>query len=81
MGGVKQALGVQLGLQLLKGHRQVAHALRGHGIAVELVGAVPWEHRHTARHHHLHTVFGAEPEFHGAALEHHAADGALLVFQ
>ena len=81
VGGVKQPLGVQLGLQLLKSHRQVAHALRGHGIAVELIGTVTGKHGDTARHHYLHAVFRPEPEAHGAALEHDAADGALLVLQ
>ena len=81
MGGVKQTFSIQLGFQLLKGHRQVAHPLRGHGIAVELVGAVPRKHGDPARHHYFHAVFRPEPKTHGAALKHDAADGALLVLQ
>ena len=44
VGRVKEALLPQLLLQLLEGHRQVPHPLRGQGVAVELIGPVPGKH-------------------------------------
>ena len=76
VGRVKQALGLELGFQLLKGHVQVSHPVRGQIGAVELVGSVPGEDGNLAQRQHLHAVFRAKPEADGAGLEHHAAQSA-----
>ena len=81
MGGVKQSLLLELLLQLLKGHIQVPHPVRGQLGAVQLIRAVPGEHADPAEHHRLHAVFRPEPQLHGAAFEHHAPQGALSVLQ
>ena len=81
VGGVKQPLLLELLLQLLKGHIQVPHPVRGQLGAVQLIRTVPGEHADPAEYHGLHAVFRPEPQLHGAAFEHHAPQGALSVLQ
>ena len=78
---VKEALGMELGLQLLESHRQIAGSLGRQGIAVQLVGTVPWKHGDPPGHHHFHAVFRPKAQLYGAALEHDAAQCALRVLQ
>ena len=77
--GVEQPLRRQLFLQLLKGGIQVAHAVHGHGGAVQLIRAVSGVHRDLAHGDDLHAVFRAKAQTHGAALEHHTFQGGGFV--
>ena len=61
MGLVEKALLIELLLQLLEGQRQISRPLRGHGVAVKLIRAVPGKDADPARHQHLHAVFRTEP--------------------
>ena len=81
MAFVKQALLPQLFLQLLKGHAQVAGALRRQAGAVQLVGTVAGIDADTAGGDDLHTVFRAEAQARGAAPEHNTLQTALTVLQ
>ena len=81
MGGIEEALGVELGFQLLEGNRQIPRPLRGQGIAVELVGPVPGEDGDPPLGNGLHAVFRAEPEAGGLPPEHDAPQGPLRVLE
>ena len=81
VGGIEQPLPVQLVLQLFEGHIQVAHAVGGQAIAIQLVRAVPRVDADAAGGNDLHAVFRLEPQLHGRALEHHAPQRALAVLQ
>ena len=81
VGRVEQPLPVQLLLQLLKGHIQVAHAVGGQTAAIQLIRAVPRVDADAAGGDDLHPVLRLEPQLHGRALEHHAPQSALAVLQ
>ena len=78
---VKQALGRQLFLQLLKGGVQVAYAVHGHGGAVQLIRPVPGVDRDLAHGNDLHAVVRPKAQTHGIALEHDTLQGRPFVFQ
>ena len=78
---VEQALLEQAGLHLLKGHRQISRPLRRQPDAVELILAVPWEHRHPARRNDLHPVLRVEAQGGGVPPEHDTPQCPLPVLQ
>ena len=78
---VKQALGLQLLLELLKGDVQVAHAVGREGVAVELIRPVARKHAHAPRGDDLHAVFRSEAQPQRGIFEHHAAQRAALVLE
>ena len=81
MSRVKQALGRQLFLHLLKGGVQVAYAVHGHGGAVQLIRPVSGIDRDLAHGNDLHAVVRPEAQTHGIALEHDALQCRPFVFQ
>ena len=81
VGWVKYPLRRQLFLQLLKGGVQVAHAVHGHGAAIQLVSAVSWVDGDPAQSDDLHAVGRPEAQTHGIALEHDALQCRPFVFQ
>ena len=81
VGGIEQALPIQLFLQLLEGHIQVAHAVGRQAAAIQLVRAVPRVDADTAGGDDLHPVFRLEAQLHSRALEHHTAQGAFAVLE
>ena len=80
-GGVKEALGRQLFLQLFKGHGQVPHPVGLHVGDIDLVLPALGEQAHPAREDDLHPRFRAEAETHGIRPEHHAGDDSPLVLE
>ena len=81
MRGIKQALGRELFLQLLKGRVQIAHTVHGHGGAVQLVGAVSGVDGNFAHGDDFHAVFRTKAQPHGVSLKHNTSERAALVFQ
>ena len=81
VGLIEKPLFIKLLLQLLKGQRQIPRPLRGHGVAVKLIRAVPGKDADPARHQHLHAVFRTEPQTQSLSLEHDAPDGSGGVLQ
>ena len=81
MGGIKQTLGLKLGLQLFKGHMQISHPIRSQTGTIQLVGPIPGKDGNFAQCQHLHAVFRPKTEPHGAGLEHDAAQSAGGVLQ
>ena len=81
VGLVEKALFIKLLLQLLEGQRQISRPLRGHGVAVKLIRAVPGKDADPARHQHLHAVFRTKPQTQSLPLEHDAPDGSGGVLQ
>ena len=77
----KQSLFLQFGLELLKGHVQVAHAVRHHVLAIELIHTIAGKDGNPSESDDLHAVFRAETQTEGVALEHDAADGTVGVLQ
>ena len=78
---VKKALRLELGLELLKGHCQISRAQGREGIAVELIGSVPWKHGDAPGRHHRHAVFRTEAQLGRRPLEHDAPEGTLRVLE
>jgi len=78
---VKQALGCQLGFQLLEGGIQVPHAVHAHGAAIQLISAVPWVDGDPAQSDDLHAVGRPEAQPHGIALEHDALQCRSFILQ
>ena len=58
----KQALGMELLLQLLKGNMQIAHPIGHQTGAVELIGTIPGIDADAAGGDDLHTVFRAKAQ-------------------
>ena len=81
VGLIEKPLFIKLLLQLLKGQRQISRPLRGHGVAVKLIRAVPGKDADPARHQHLHAVFRTKPQTQSLSLEHDAPDGSGGVLQ
>ena len=81
VGLIEKPLFIKLLLQLLEGQRQISRPLRGHGVAVKLIRAVPGKDADPARHQHLHAVFRTEPQTQSLSLEHDAPDGSGGVLQ
>ena len=81
MGRIKQPLGSQFLLQLLKGGIEITHAVHSHGSAVKLIGAVSGINGDLAHSNDLHTVFRTKPQAHGIAFEHHTLQRAALILQ
>ncbi|MPM76559.1 hypothetical protein SDC9_123558 [bioreactor metagenome] len=78
---VEQSLFKQLRFQLLKRHRQIAHAIRRQSAAIELIGSVPGEDRDSAPGDGLHAVFRPEPQPLGLRPEHNAPQRPIPVLQ
>ena len=79
--GVKQALGRQLRLQLLKGRVQVPYTVHAHSRAIELVRAVSGVYGNSAQSDDLHAVGRPEAQAHGVSFEHDAFQGRCFVLQ
>ena len=81
MGRLKEALLIELLLQLLKGHMEVSHPVGGEGGAVELILSVPGKDRHPAKGQHLHAVLRPEAQRDRLPPEHDAPDGPSGVLE
>ena len=81
VGRVEKSLVVELILQLLEGHEQIAHAVGGQAVTVELILAVPGVDADAAAGDDLHAVAGPELQMLGCAPEHDAAQNARFVLQ
>ena len=81
VGRIEETFLVELLLQLLKGHIEVADALGRQPFAVELIGPVPGEDRDPPCGQHLHAVLRPKPQRRGRPPEHDAPDGAPGILQ
>ena len=81
MPGIKEPLGIELGLELLKGHIQVPHSVRRQSVTVELIGAVPWKDADTPLGNDFHAVLRPEPQPGGLSPEHDAPQCSLRVLE
>ena len=80
-GGVEESFRPQLGLQLLKSHRQGPRSVGDHAVGDELVLPSGGIGRHPAVSHHLHAVLGFKLHPHHGAAEHDRRDDAVGVLQ
>ena len=78
---IKESLGGQLFLELLKSRMKITDTVHGHGGAIKLIGTVSGKHRNLAHGNDFHAVFRSEPKPHGIALKHDASQRAVGVFQ
>ena len=78
---VEQALGRQLGFQLLESGIQVPHAVHAHSAAIQLVSTIPGIDRNASKRNDLHAVGRPKAQPHGIALEHDALQCRSFILQ